>query len=332
MTGAADAVVVGQQACTRVRQRAARSSRRRRRAVIASPGRGRVGRVGSGGVRREQRATILDVAARAGVHAATVSRTINVPEKVAPETRRRVEAAVTGARLRPEPCRAWPDHRAHRQRRRDRSRHHQPPLRIAGALGRAVGPAERSAGPPGRHRGAPGRGGAGRGIPVPGGRRVHRRLAAPPAPRPRRLGAHAGRVRQPPGPRARVHPPADGARRGRRPAAPGRARAHAPGLPGRTERIVGGGGAPQRSAAAPAAPAGSTWSSSPWREPTFDATAVVVPDVVASGASAVLAFNDQMALGVDRRPDATVGHLRSRGRQRRGVRRRARWRPWWRRR
>jgi DNA-binding LacI/PurR family transcriptional regulator len=45
-------------------------------------------------VRREQRATILDVAARAGVHAATVSRTINVPEKVAPETRRRVEEAV----------------------------------------------------------------------------------------------------------------------------------------------------------------------------------------------------------------------------------------------
>ena len=45
-------------------------------------------------MRREQRATILDVAARAGVHAATVSRAINVPEKVAPETRRRVEAAV----------------------------------------------------------------------------------------------------------------------------------------------------------------------------------------------------------------------------------------------
>ena len=45
-------------------------------------------------MRREQRATILDVAARAGVHAATVSRTINVPEKVAPDTRRRVEAAV----------------------------------------------------------------------------------------------------------------------------------------------------------------------------------------------------------------------------------------------
>ena len=45
-------------------------------------------------MRREQRVTILDVAARAGVHAATVSRTINVPEKVAPETRLRVEAAV----------------------------------------------------------------------------------------------------------------------------------------------------------------------------------------------------------------------------------------------
>ena len=34
------------------------------------------------------------VAERAGVHAATVSRTINVPEKVAPATRRRVEQAV----------------------------------------------------------------------------------------------------------------------------------------------------------------------------------------------------------------------------------------------
>ena len=32
-------------------------------------------------------------------------------------------------------------------------------------------------------------------------------------------------------------------------------------------------------------------------EPTFEATAIVVPDIVASGVSAVLAFNDQMALG-----------------------------------
>jgi LacI family transcriptional regulator len=38
--------------------------------------------------------TILDVAARAGVHPATVSRTLSRPEKVAPETRKRVEAAV----------------------------------------------------------------------------------------------------------------------------------------------------------------------------------------------------------------------------------------------
>ncbi len=38
--------------------------------------------------------TILDVAERAGVHAATVSRTINTPERVAPTTRRRVEKAV----------------------------------------------------------------------------------------------------------------------------------------------------------------------------------------------------------------------------------------------
>jgi DNA-binding LacI/PurR family transcriptional regulator len=45
-------------------------------------------------VREQRRATILDVAARAGVHPATVSRTLNRPEKVAPGTRKRVEAAV----------------------------------------------------------------------------------------------------------------------------------------------------------------------------------------------------------------------------------------------
>jgi DNA-binding LacI/PurR family transcriptional regulator len=32
-------------------------------------------------------------------------------------------------------------------------------------------------------------------------------------------------------------------------------------------------------------------------EPTFEATALIVPEIVASGVSAVLAFNDQMALG-----------------------------------
>jgi LacI family transcriptional regulator len=38
--------------------------------------------------------TILDVAAQAGVHPATVSRSLSRPEKVAPATRKRVEAAV----------------------------------------------------------------------------------------------------------------------------------------------------------------------------------------------------------------------------------------------
>ena len=41
-------------------------------------------------------------------------------------------------------------------------------------------------------------------------------------------------------------------------------------------------------------------------EPTFEAAAIAVPEVVASGVSAVLAFNDQMALGV-------VAGLTSRG-------------------
>ena len=50
--------------------------------------------VGSGSVRQRQRATILDVAALAGVNAATVSRTLNRPEMVAEATRRKVEDAV----------------------------------------------------------------------------------------------------------------------------------------------------------------------------------------------------------------------------------------------
>jgi LacI family transcriptional regulator len=45
-------------------------------------------------VRQPRRVTIVDVAARAGVHPATVSRTLSRPEKVAPATRTRVEAAV----------------------------------------------------------------------------------------------------------------------------------------------------------------------------------------------------------------------------------------------
>ncbi len=49
--------------------------------------------VSSGSVSGGQRVTILDVAARAGVHPATVSRALSRPEKVAPATRARVEAA-----------------------------------------------------------------------------------------------------------------------------------------------------------------------------------------------------------------------------------------------
>jgi DNA-binding LacI/PurR family transcriptional regulator len=45
-------------------------------------------------MRQPRRVTILDVAARAGVHPATVSRTLSRPEKVAPATRKRVEDAV----------------------------------------------------------------------------------------------------------------------------------------------------------------------------------------------------------------------------------------------
>lgn len=43
---------------------------------------------------RRSTVTILDVAKRAGVHPATVSRTMSRPERVAPETRARVEAVI----------------------------------------------------------------------------------------------------------------------------------------------------------------------------------------------------------------------------------------------
>ena len=45
-------------------------------------------------MQRSRPVTIEDVAARAGVHAGTVSRALNRPEQVAPATRERIEAIV----------------------------------------------------------------------------------------------------------------------------------------------------------------------------------------------------------------------------------------------
>ena len=50
-----------------------------------------------------RRPTIRDVAARAGVSHQTVSRVINGREEVAPETRRRVRAAIRQLRYVPSP-------------------------------------------------------------------------------------------------------------------------------------------------------------------------------------------------------------------------------------
>ena len=166
-------------------------------------------------VRREQRATILDVAARAGVHAATVSRTINVPEKVAPETRRRVEAAIEDLGFVPNRAARGlitgrtgnvavivPDitnpHFAALVRSVERSarqsdlqvllvdtgEHADDEVRAVESLSREVD-----------------------GFIVVSPRRLHRALGA--------LGVHAGGLCQPSGARARLHPPPDGARRGR---------------------------------------------------------------------------------------------------------------------
>ena len=223
--------------------------------------------------------------------------TINVPEKVAPETRRRVEEAVRELGFVPNRAARGLITGTDGQRRGDRPRHHQPALRVPGAIGGAVGPAERSAGAPGGHRRAPGRRGASRGVPVPGGRRLHRRFAAPPASRAGALGSDAGGLRQPARARARVHSVADGTGRGRRPAAFGRPRAHPLGLPGWAERIVGGRGAahcgtkhqPHRRDAGGRAHRGGA---------DVRGHGARRAGIVASGVSAVLAFNDQMALGV----------------------------------
>jgi LacI family transcriptional regulator len=248
-------------------------------------------------VGRQQRATILDVAARAGVHAATVSRTINVPEKVAPETRLRVEAAIRDLGFVPNRAARGlitgrtgnvavivPDitnpHFASLVRSVERSarqsdlqvllvdtgEHPDEEVRAAESLSREVD-----------------------GFIVVSPRRLHRALGA--------LGSSpAVFVNRPVAEHASILL--------RTAPAVNDALVHLSDLGHAHLAYLGG-------------PSGS-WAAGERRdavrhsgrtsgidvlelavpEPTFDAMAVVVPEVVASGVSAVLAFNDQMALGV----------------------------------
>ena len=246
---------------------------------------------------REQRATILDVAARAGVHAATVSRTINVPEKVAPETRLRVEAAIRELGFVPNRAARGlitgrtgnvavivPDitnpHFAALVRSVERSarqndlqvllvdtgEHPDEEVRAAESLSREVD-----------------------GFIVVSPRRLHRALGA--------LGSTpAVFVNRPVPEHASVLL--------RTAPAVTDALAHLSGL-GHTRLAYLGGptgswaaGERERAVRQSGPTSGIDVLELTASEPTFDAMAAVVPDVVASGVSAVLAFNDQMALGV----------------------------------
>jgi LacI family transcriptional regulator len=254
-------------------------------------------------VQREQRATILDVAARAGVHAATVSRTINVPEKVAPETRRRVEAAVRELGFVPNRAARGlitgrtgnvavivPDitnpHFASLVRSVERSarqsdlqvllvdtgEHPDEEVRAAESLSREVD-----------------------GFIVVSPRRLHRALHA--------LGSVPAvfvnrPVRQHASILLRTAP------------AVAEALEHLAGL-GHTRLAYLGGpsgswAAVERRSAVRRTGGASGIEVVELSEPTFEATAMAVPEVMATGVSAVLAFNDQMALGV-------VAGLNSRG-------------------
>ena len=246
---------------------------------------------------REQRATILDVAARAGVHAATVSRTINVPEKVAPETRLRVEAAIRDLGFVPNRAARGlitgrtgnvavivPDitnphfgslvRSVERSARRselqvllvDTGEHPDEEVRAAESLSREVD-----------------------GFIVVSPRRLHRTLGA--------LGSTPAVFVNRPVPEhasilLRTAPAVNDAL------------AHLSEL-GHTRLAYLGG--PSGSWAAGERRSAVRHSGRtnkidvlelPVPEPTFDATSFVVPEVVSSGVSAVLAFNDQMALGV----------------------------------
>jgi LacI family transcriptional regulator len=248
-------------------------------------------------VRREQRATILDVAARAGVHAATVSRTINVPEKVAADTRRRVEAAVRELGFVPNRAARGlitgrtgnvavivPDitnpHFASLMRSVERSarqsdlqvllvdtgEHPDEEVRAAESLSREVD-----------------------GFIIVSPRRLHRALDAlgstPAVFVNRPVREHASIL-------LRTAPAVADALR------------HLAGLGHRRLAYLGGpsgswaAGERRSAVRRSGATSGMEVVELSVPEPTFDATAVVVPEIVASGVSAVLAFNDQMALGV----------------------------------
>jgi LacI family transcriptional regulator len=248
-------------------------------------------------VRREQRATILDVAALAGVHAATVSRTMNVPEKVAPETRRRVEEAVRELGFVPNRAARGlitgrtgnvavivPDitnpHFASLVRSVERSarqsdlqvllvdtgEHPDEEVRAVESLSREVD-----------------------GFIVVSPRRVHRALAS--------LGSTpAVFVNRPVREHASILL--------RTAPAVADALGHLAAL-GHTRLAYLGGpsgswaaGERRTAVRSSSRTTGMQVAELSVAEPTFEAAAIVVPEIVASGASAVLAFNDQMALGV----------------------------------
>jgi LacI family transcriptional regulator len=248
-------------------------------------------------VQREQRATILDVAARAGVHAATVSRTINVPEKVAPETRRRVEAAIEELGFVPNRAARGlitgrtgnvavivPDitnpHFAALVRSVERSarqsdlqvllvdtgEHADEEVRAVESLSREVD-----------------------GFIVVSPRRLHRALEA--------LGsAPAVFVNRPVPEHASILL--------RTAPAVADALQHLAGLGHARVAYLGGpsgswaAGERRSAVRRSSVTVGIDVTELAVREPTFEAAAAVVPDVTTSGVTAVLAFNDQMALGV----------------------------------
>jgi DNA-binding LacI/PurR family transcriptional regulator len=248
-------------------------------------------------VERGQRATILDVAARAGVHAATVSRTINVPDKVAPDTRLRVEAAIRDLGFVPNRAARGlitgrtgnvavivPDitnphfaelvrsvERAARQSDLqvllvDTGEHPDEEVRAAESLSREVD-----------------------GFIVVSPRRLHRSLGA--------LGSiPAVFVNRPVSEHASILL--------RTAPAVSDAVVHLSDL-GHTHLAYLGGPAGSWAAGERRSAVRHSGRTSGFEvleldvgEPTFHATTVAVPDIVASGVSAVLAFNDQMALGV----------------------------------